>query len=82
MGAVRGLMRQPAGQRAVRLWYREQAVVLHRHAREALAHHRHLGDDVRAFEGIGVFTVSRGEAHVRAVLGEQQRRVWLQRVNC
>ena len=62
--------------------HREDAVGLHRHAGQALAHHRDLGDDVGAVERVGVAFLGEGggEADVRTVLGEQQRRIGRQRV--
>ena len=78
---VRRLVRDPAGEAAGGLTgYGDEAVALHRHAGQALADHRDLGDLVGSFEGVDVVADVRGEADVRAVLGEQQRRLRRQRV--
>ena len=75
--AVGGLVRHPHGETAV-LGDAQHAVVLHRHAGEALADHRDLGDGVgtfaRVFVGPALGELA-GEAHVRAGVGEEQRRV-------
>ena len=44
---------------------------------QALTHHRDLGDDVGAGERVGVALLGEGggEAHVRTMFGEQQRRI-------
>ncbi len=75
------LVRDPAGEPAVGR-DGQDAVGLHRDARQALAHHRQLGDDVGPFERVGVvaFGERGAEAHVRAVLGEEERCVARHRI--
>ena len=51
----------------------QDGVALHRHAGQALADHRDLGDGVGALEGVDVVAERGGEADVGAVLGEQDR---------
>ena len=72
---VRCLVRHPHREAAVGR-DRDDAVVLHRHARQTLADHRDLGDRVGPLAGIAaVLAELGGEADVRACLGEQQRGV-------
>ena len=53
----------------------EDAVGLHRSPSEALADHRDLGNHVGALERIDIRPVLRAEAHVRPVLGKQDRSI-------
>ena len=71
-------MRDPTRQRSFIAGYRQNPVRLHRHAGEALAHHRHVSDQVSAFERAFVISVARLEADVRPVLGKQERRIRLE----
>ena len=73
---VRSLVRDPARESAGGLArHGHDAVALHRHAGEALAHHGDLGDHVGALERVDILTELRGEADVRTIFGEQKRRV-------
>ena len=62
--------------------HREDAVGLHRHPGEPLAHHGHLSDGRRTFDRVGVVALGElgAEADVRAVLREQEGSVGRERL--
>ena len=72
---VRRLVRHPHREPAV-LGNAHDAVVLHRDTGETLTDHRDLGDGVGTLARVAALLAELGgEAHVRAGVGEQQRRV-------
>ena len=76
MSRVRCLVGDPAGERArLVAGLGQDAVALHRGTGQSLADHGDLGDLVGTLERVDVGAVVGAEAHVRSVLGEQDRRV-------